>query len=82
MGTVSKIHPRLIGAYNRAYAASREAALETYGSSSLPQLRQAREELAVNLATLAIRERAWHKGQQDTVDELIEKAVVGAAGAG
>jgi len=81
VATIRKIHPRLIGTYNRAYAESCTAARECFGSADLPQLQVARRDLDVNPGTLSIRDRAWLRGQQDIVSELIEQAVLGSAGA-
>jgi hypothetical protein len=81
VATIRKIHPRLVGIYDRAYEASRAAALECYGSSALPQLQAARRDLEASSGVLSITDRAWLRGQQDIVDELIEQAAPGSAGA-
>lgn len=76
-----KIHPRLIGTYDRLYAEARAAALETFRDATIEQLRQARGELEVSPGTLTIRARAVLRGQQAAVDELIEQIALGQAGA-
>lgn len=81
MAKVRNIHPRLSGTYDRAYAESCNAARDCFTSATLPQLRAARHDLEVNPGFLSIRDRAWLRGQQDTLDKLIEQAAPGTAGA-
>jgi hypothetical protein len=78
---VSKIHPRLIGTYDRAYAEAHAAALESFRGATAGQLRQARDELEVNPGKLTVRNRATLRGQQAAIDALIEQIALGTAGA-
>lgn len=82
MGTVIYIHADKRTMYNTVYRQGRDEARNVFVTSTLPQLRQAREELAQDPGTLSIRQRAYMRGQLDVIDGLIEQAVLAQAQVG
>lgn len=79
MGTVAYIHAELRTMYNTVYRDARDEARPVFASSTLPQLKQAREELGEVPGYLGIRPRAKMRAQLDVLDELIELAVLAQA---
>jgi hypothetical protein len=77
MGTVACIHADLRTMYNTVYRRARDDARDLFGDATLDQLHQAREEMSQPRGCLSIRQRAWQQGQQDVLDDLIEKTVLG-----
>lgn len=76
MGELRVIHPDLVMIYERTFERAYGYVMDGLQRDLLPSLHQARRELEVPTGGMDIRERAWHKGQQAAVNDLIEMAVM------
>jgi hypothetical protein len=76
---VAMIHGGLVALYHAAYARAAEVTRASMADATLPQLQQAREELAVQTGHMSISDRAAHDAARDTLSTLIEERVLGEA---